>query len=147
VVAGEKDGAAEGMVFFFFLTGRGGEGVLESCVRHLFLVWVLVLSMSWRPRWWLGKLVLGARSGGFTSRASLRQLLAALFHHRVGLKGSRAAAPPQVVLLCFSPSGMSLVALLQAGARASMWRRKMAGDLIVFSIFLQGPLQFFRTLV
>jgi hypothetical protein len=45
VVAGEKGEAAEGVVYFFFPTGRGGEGVSECCISHLFFGWVPVLSM------------------------------------------------------------------------------------------------------
>jgi hypothetical protein len=36
------------MVFFIFSTGHGGEGVLESCVCHLLLIWVSVVSLSWQ---------------------------------------------------------------------------------------------------
>jgi hypothetical protein len=48
VVAGEKGEVVEGMVYFFFPIGRGGEGVSECCVGHLFLAWVSVLFVSRR---------------------------------------------------------------------------------------------------
>jgi hypothetical protein len=50
----------------------------------------------------------------------------------------RCSAPGVGFLLCFVPCAPPM-ALLQAGAEASIWRRKRAEDLIAFSSFLQGP--------
>jgi hypothetical protein len=46
---GEGEGeTAVGVVLIFFPAGHGGEGVLQSCVRLVFPVSVLELSLSWR---------------------------------------------------------------------------------------------------
>jgi hypothetical protein len=59
--------------------------------------------LFWRSWWWLGKLVSDACGGGFTSGASLQQLLAALFRHRVRLNSSRATTPLLLSSKCWIP--------------------------------------------
>jgi hypothetical protein len=112
VVTGEKGEVAEGVVYFSLPADHGGEGVLECCVwpplprldaGDVQVMAFFLFCLFWRSWWWLGKLVLDARGGGFASRASLQQLLAALFRHRVRLNGSRAATPLLLSSECWIP--------------------------------------------